>query len=95
MPILCRRSSISSASDIFRRSRPSKRISPAVGSISRDRQRTSVDLPDPDRPMMTKISPFATVTSACRTAGTMPASRSASGEGVPPWRARKLSACGP
>ena len=39
------------------RSAPSNRISPAVGSTSRDRQRTSVDLPEPDRPMMTKISP--------------------------------------
>ena len=28
-----------------------------VGSTSRDRQRTSVDLPEPERPMMTKISP--------------------------------------
>ena len=27
-----------------------------LGSIRRDMQRTSVDLPDPDRPMMTKIS---------------------------------------
>ena len=36
---------------------PLNRISPAVGSTSRDRQRTSVDLPEPDRPMMTKISP--------------------------------------
>jgi hypothetical protein len=30
---------------------------PPVGSIRRDMQRTSVDLPEPDRPMMTKISP--------------------------------------
>ena len=30
---------------------------PTVGSISRDRQRTSVDLPEPDRPMMMKFSP--------------------------------------
>ena len=42
-------------------SAPSNRISPAVGSTSRDRQRTSVDLPEPDSPMMTKISPSRTV----------------------------------
>ena len=35
--------------------------SPAVGSISRVRQRTSVDLPEPDRPMTTKTSPGAHV----------------------------------
>jgi hypothetical protein len=28
-----------------------------LGSIRRDRQRTSVDLPEPDRPMTMKISP--------------------------------------
>ena len=39
---------------------PSKSTSPAVGSISRDRQRIRVDLPEPDRPMTTRISPAAT-----------------------------------
>ena len=37
--------------------RPSKMISPVVGSISRDMQRTKVDFPEPERPIMTKISP--------------------------------------
>ena len=50
---LARRRSISSASVTI--SRPSTRISPAVISFSRDRQRTSVDLPEPDRPMTTSI----------------------------------------
>ncbi len=49
------------------RSSPLNRISPAVGSISRDRQRTSVDLPEPDRPMMTKISPSRTARTTSRT----------------------------
>ena len=44
----------------LRMSSPSSRTSPAVGSISRVRQRTSVDLPLPDRPMTTKTSPGRT-----------------------------------
>ena len=40
--------------------RPRRRPAPAVGSISRVRQRTSVDLPEPDRPMTTNTSPGAT-----------------------------------
>ena len=38
-------------------SSPSIATVPAVGSISRVRQRTSVDLPEPDRPITTKTSP--------------------------------------
>ena len=41
-------------------SRPSMSTSPAVGSMSRLMQRTSVDLPLPDRPMTTMISPSCT-----------------------------------
>ena len=40
----------------------------AVGSISRVRQRTSVDLPLPDRPMTTKTSPGRTSNETSRTA---------------------------
>ena len=58
----------SRASDAASRSRPSNSTSPAVGSTSRDRQRTSVDLPEPDSPMMTKISPSRTSRSTSRTA---------------------------
>ena len=72
MPILCRRISTISLSDAVRRFWPLNRISPAVGSISRDMRRTSVDLPDPDRPMMTKISPRFTDRFTSRTAGTSP-----------------------
>ena len=73
MPILWRRSSIISRWEDFSRSRPSKVISPAVGSISRDMQRTRVDLPEPDRPMMTKISPDAISSVTSRTAPISPA----------------------
>ena len=69
MPILWRRSSIISFGVAFRRSRPSNRISPPVGSMSRERQRTSVDFPEPLRPMMTRISPGNTSRVASLTAG--------------------------
>ncbi len=59
MPILWRRIRVSSRSEASSRFRPSNRMRPAVGSISRDMQRTSVDLPEPESPMMTKISPAA------------------------------------
>ena len=38
-------------------SRPSKRIRPAVGSISRSTSRPSVDLPQPDSPTSASVSP--------------------------------------
>ena len=60
MPILWRRMSMSSASLALSRSRPSNSTSPEVGSIRRDRQRSRVDLPEPDRPMTMKISPWRT-----------------------------------
>ena len=41
-------------------SSPSSRTSPAVGSMSRVRQRISVDLPEPDRPITTNTSPGRT-----------------------------------
>ena len=40
-------------------SSPSNRISPAVGSMSRFRQRIMVDLPLPESPMTTKVSRFS------------------------------------
>ena len=40
-------------------SSPSISTWPAVGSTRRDRQRTSVDLPEPERPMTTNSSPSA------------------------------------
>src|SRR5690606_12599003 len=62
---------------------------PAVGSTSRDRQRTMVDLPEPDSPMMTKTSPSWTFRLASRTAPIRPAAASCSTLGRPPWRSRK------
>jgi hypothetical protein len=41
-------------------SRPSISSSPDVGSISRLSIRSTVDFPDPDKPMITKNSPGAT-----------------------------------
>ncbi len=46
---------------------PSTTIWPLVGSISRLSRRTSVDLPEPDRPMMTKTSPASMVKWASNT----------------------------
>ena len=52
-----RRSARSWASECRLMSCPSITMRPAVGSIKRFSRRTRVDLPEPDRPMMTKISP--------------------------------------
>ena len=59
MLIFVRRSSRSRSGLAAVTSSPSISTLPAVGSIRRDRQRTSVDLPEPDRPMTTKSSPLA------------------------------------
>ena len=95
MPMRWRRISISSRSETRRRSRPSKRTSPAVGSTSRDRQRTSVDLPEPDSPMMTKISPGLTARLASITAGIEAGGGELLGRRARGRRARKASAPGP
>ena len=58
MEIFVRRNSSSSCLLNSARSRPSKRTCPAEGRLSRLKHRTRVDLPEPDRPMMTKIFPF-------------------------------------
>ncbi len=60
MPIFERRISISSFSLIFMMSSPSISITPPVMSCRREKQRTSVDLPDPLSPMITSISPRLT-----------------------------------
>ena len=69
---------------------------PAVGSISRISVRTSVDLPEPERPMTTKTSPGQTSMLTSRTAATQPvfsrsSARGRSASGVP----MTLSAFGP
>ena len=57
---------------------------PAVGSMRRLRQRTRVDLPDPDKPMTMKISPSSMSKPASETATTLPVSRSISSFDAPP-----------
>ncbi len=74
----CRRSSRSRSASAARMSSPSNMSCPAVGSISRVRQRTSVDLPEPDRPITTNISPGATSKLTSRTAAVQPVRSSSS-----------------
>lgn len=59
-------------------SRPLTRTWPKLGSISRLSSRISVDLPEPDRPMMQKISPRRTSIEASETPTTQPNSFSTS-----------------
>ena len=69
--------------------RPRRRSRPAVGSISRVRHRTSVDLPEPDRPMTTKTSPGETSKFTSRTAAVHPV-RSISSRRVRPHSSSEL-----
>ena len=83
-----RRSSRSFSWLALRMSSPSRRTSPAVGSIRRVMQRTSVDLPLPDNPMTTKTSPGQTSNETSRNAIIEPvflrsSSRGRSASGVP------------
>lgn len=55
-----RRSAVSSERGTAATSRPSISTLPAVGSTRRLIKRISVDLPEPERPMSTKISPSLT-----------------------------------
>ena len=69
--------------------------SPAVGSISRVSSRTSVDLPEPERPMTTKTSPGATSKETSLTPTTQPvfslrSARHRSASGVPMIRSEPL-----
>ena len=47
---------------------------PPVGSINLEMHRTRVDLPDPDKPITTKHSPFLTSKETSFTATTCPVS---------------------
>ncbi len=53
-------------------SRPLRKMVPAVGSMRRLNSRTMVDLPEPDSPMITKISPRMTEKLASKTPMTWP-----------------------
>ena len=69
-------------------SRPSSSMRPAVGSISLISVRTSVDLPEPERPITTNTSPGYTSNDTSRTAATQPvfsrnSARGRSASGVP------------
>ena len=59
-------------SDIAVMSSPYSSTVPAVGSISRVSRRTSVDLPEPDRPITTNTSPGATSKETSRMPTTWP-----------------------
>ena len=88
---LCRRSWRSSSRPAAITSCPAMSIAPAVGSISRIRVRTSVDLPEPERPITTKTSPGQTLIDTSRTAATQPvfsrsSLRDSSASGVPRTR---------
>src|SRR5439155_26613761 len=83
-----RRSSRRSDWEAAQTSRPSISISPAVGSISRMSVRTSVDFPEPERPITTKTSCGQTSKETLRTAATQPvfsrsSRRGSSASGVP------------
>ena len=67
MPRCSARSSRSSDLDIKPTSRPRTPTFPSVGSIRRFTKRTKVDFPEPERPMMQKTWPFATLKLASRT----------------------------
>ena len=56
----------------FKTSSPLNKTDPAVGSIKRVKQRTKVDLPDPDKPITTKTSPGATSKDTSLTAAVFP-----------------------
>ncbi len=77
-------------------SSPSIRTWPAVGSCKRFNIRTSVDFPEPERPITTKTSPGLTSKDTSLTAATQPvfsksSPRGRSASGVPTIR----SAFGP
>ncbi|MCY1178718.1 hypothetical protein D9M73_190840 [compost metagenome] len=76
MLILRRRNSRRASMSYCRMSTPSTRIAPLVGSIRRLKWRTSVDLPEPDRPMITKISPLPMLRDKSFTPTTQPVSDS-------------------
>ena len=83
MPILLRRKSTSCLPDMAVKSSPSMKILPAVGSVNREMQRKSVDLPEPDRPITTNNSPFCTSNVALLTPTIQPAAWKAAASTTP------------
>lgn len=78
MLILVERTRRSSAGERAVRSSPSIRMRPAVGSSRPLSMRSKVDLPEPDRPITTKIWPGSTRNEASITAAVVPSARSSS-----------------
>ena len=74
---------------------PERRSRHRLARSSRERQRTKVDLPEPERPMITRISPRFTSRLASRTAAMCSLSVTASAGGLPPWRFRRPSGSAP
>ena len=64
---------------------PSIITSPRVGSMSRARQRTSDDLPLPDSPITTNVSPRPTSKEMSRTPTVWPVAAWISARVAPPW----------
>ena len=92
--LMClRRSARSALASICAMSWPSNSTWPAVGSIRRLSSRTSVDLPEPDRPMTTKISPSCTAKLASLTPSVWPV-RSKMAALSRPSRTRCIASCG-
>ena len=67
IPILFLLNSINSLLFKLSKSCPSIKIFPSVASVSLDMHLSNVDLPEPDKPITTNISPFATSNEALLT----------------------------
>jgi hypothetical protein len=63
------------ANVFFAQSLPSSTIEPLSGSISRTRQRASVDFPEPDSPTMPSVAPRGSFSETFFTAGVTRAPR--------------------
>src|SRR4051794_19602254 len=81
MLILWRRISRRRLLSAWAMSTPSTHTCPMVGSIRRGKQRSKVDLPLPERPITTKVSPGKTSNETSRTATMLPVVRSSSLDG--------------
>src|SRR5699024_10365032 len=72
IPNLSRRISLNVFLSAFDKSCPSITILPSVGSINRLTKRIKVDLPLPERPIITKVSPGLTLNEALETPTVLP-----------------------
>ena len=86
---------MSSLSLIASRSAPSISTEPDVGSMSRERQRTRVDLPDPDKPITIRVSPGLTSRVTLSTAATTPSHSRMEGSTTPSLSVRRSAGLRP